>query len=347
MKIVFKNNTSARFKLIICLFFMMSFIQAQELVELTSLSSTINESSGLIYLNEKLITHNDSGGEAALYEIDTLTGNVNRKVIIKNATNIDWEDICFDENYIYIGDFGNNSGERTDLKIYRISISDYFSTENNEVSADQISFSYVDQVDFTPSPYTTNFDAEALISYNDSLYIFTKNWGDFKTNIYSIPKIPGNYQIKKIDQFDSQGLITGAIYNGSSETLLLTGYFPDAFIIEIRQFSSNQFSLRSIEKYSIQPLGSIQIEGIAVLDNHQYFLTSEGNSMGIAKLYRLKAKNYLYVDENVTTMKVFLFPNPASDLLTINCDNLRAVFFTICSAHCKKLQKTNKLIFPI
>ena len=327
MNLFLKKRSFFGFNLIICLFFMMSFVQAQELVEVTTLSSTINETSGLIYLNQRLITHTDSGGEAALYEIDTISGNYNRKVIIKNATNVDWEDICFDENYIYIGDFGNNLGSRTDLKIYRISISDYFSAENDEVNADIITYNYADQISFTPSLYSTNFDAEALISYNDSLYIFTKNWGDFKTNIYSIPKTPGNYQIHKIDQIESQGLITGATYSGSSKTLLLTGYILDSFVIEIQQFSNNQFSLGSIEKYSIQPIGSIQIEGITALDNNQYFLSSEGNSLGDAKLYRLLSKNYLSVDEDIISKSTILFPNPVSDILTINCDNIASVFF--------------------
>jgi len=48
---------------------------ANELLELP-LSYNVRETSGLIYLNGKLITHNDSGGEPALYELDTITGNV-------------------------------------------------------------------------------------------------------------------------------------------------------------------------------------------------------------------------------------------------------------------------------
>ena len=170
---------------------------AQQVNLVTHLNNSINETSGLITINQKLITHNDSGGEAALYEIDTTSGNYTRKVTVSNAYNQDWEDICSDSNYIYIADFGNNSGTRTNLKIYRILISDFINTPNDTVTADTINFNYADQTDFTPSTYSTNFDAEAIISIGDSLYIFTKNWGNYWTNIYALPKTPGSYQATK------------------------------------------------------------------------------------------------------------------------------------------------------
>ena len=132
-------------------------VRGQQLTDVVALNSALNESSGLIFLDQKLITHNDSGGEAALYEIDTLTGNIARKVIIANANNIDWEDICHDSNYIYIGDFGNNSGSRTNLRIYRLSIPSYLTSSNDTVYVDTIQFSYADQIDFTPSSFATNF----------------------------------------------------------------------------------------------------------------------------------------------------------------------------------------------
>jgi hypothetical protein len=71
------------------------------------------------FCNNNIITHNDSGGQANLYEINASTGAL-RTVAITNATNVDWE-YAQDASYIYIGDIGNNFGNRTDLKIYKIS----------------------------------------------------------------------------------------------------------------------------------------------------------------------------------------------------------------------------------
>jgi hypothetical protein len=55
-----------------------------------------------------------------IYEIDTL-GNLIRTININSANNSDWEDITQDDlNNFYIGDFGNNNNDRTNLRIYKI-----------------------------------------------------------------------------------------------------------------------------------------------------------------------------------------------------------------------------------
>ncbi len=152
-------------KLICTLFFVIIFpslIYGQKITLITALADSIKETSGLIYLNQKLITHNDSEGRPALYEIDSVSGSIIRTVAISNATNIDWEDICHDSTYLYIGDFGND-GSRTDLKIYRLPISSYLTTLNDTVTVDTIQFNYSDQTDFTPNQFSTNFDAEDLV----------------------------------------------------------------------------------------------------------------------------------------------------------------------------------------
>jgi hypothetical protein len=328
------------FVLLTGLVFSISLAYSQSLTEICTLSNEVNETSGLLLLNQKIITHNDSGGEAALYEIDSITGSINRKVIIKNASNNDWEDICSDDEFIYIGDFGNNSGSRTDLKIYRIPINEYLENPSNEANAEIIRFSYSDQSDFTPTFYTTNFDAEALIAYNDSLYIFTKNWSDVRSNVYSVSKKPGTYQINKIDSFNAQALVTGAYYNAEYHTLVLTAYnFFAAYIIEISQFTSNQFSKGNIEKYSIQPQGSIQIESIAGLKSNHYYLTSEESTSGSSKLYRLKAKNLALATDLIQTLTPEIYPNPAKKQVNIQIEKLDRI--EIYDIH-GKLQKTVK-----
>ncbi len=142
--------------LIIILCFGFSSSLAQSLSLVNSLGSNLIESSGLLYLNGKLITHTDSGGETALYEIDTATGLENRKVYISIVSNIDWEDITSEQNNIYIGDFGNNQGNRTNLRIYKIALQDYWTKDT--VEADTLTFDDSDQADFSTTPFTTNFD---------------------------------------------------------------------------------------------------------------------------------------------------------------------------------------------
>jgi len=294
----------------------------QQVDLVTPLHDSINETSGLIFLNDKLITHNDSGGDPILYEIDSLTGEVSRAVVISNATNIDWEDLSFDDTYIYVADFGNNNGTRIDLRVYRVLISDYFNTINDTVLADTIEFSYLDQTSFTSSTFSTNYDAEAIISWNDSLYIFTKNWGNNWTNIYALPKVIGTHQIEKIDSINSEGLVTGGTYDLSSNSIMLTGYATtDPFIIEIKSFTSNEFSAGNVERNIIQmPTGySYQIESVAALSENQYYISSEESFSGNSGLFRLELDIISGVN-STTNNPLIIYPNPVSDILVVKSD---------------------------
>lgn len=316
-------------KLIYILFFVFTFsslCHGQQISLVTTLESFIEESSGLIYLGGKLITHNDSGGNPTLYELDDVSGNITRSVVIENAANTDWEDLCHDDTYIYIADFGNNNGTRNDLKIYRLPISDYLTTPNDTVTADTINFSYLDQTNFTPSTFSTNFDAEAIISCNDSLFIFTKNWGNNWTNIYALPKTPGTYQIEKIDSIDVQGLITGGSYDDTENIVLLSGYtFAYPFVVEINGFTSNDFSDGTVNRYPLDtPSGSsIQIEGITHFQANEYYLTAEAHLSGNPSLYKLEQStiNINALDLN----KACIYPNPTSNYIELKGINFSAV----------------------
>ncbi len=149
------------------------------------LPSAIPESSGVVWSNGKLWTHNDSGNPATFFSVDTTTGAVLQKVYVDNYSNTDWEDITADSLYIYLGDCGNNNGNRTDLKILKIAKSDIGSAAIVHLNAQAISFSYTDQTSFA-SNALNNFDCEAVMSMGDYLYLFTKDRGDAKTRVYQL-----------------------------------------------------------------------------------------------------------------------------------------------------------------
>ena len=77
-------------------------------------------------------------------------GPILKKVSIKNAENIDWERMVQSPEHIYIGDFGNNTGNREDLVILKIKKSELLAFE--EVSAEKIFFSYPIRNNFNPNP---------------------------------------------------------------------------------------------------------------------------------------------------------------------------------------------------
>lgn len=120
--------------------------QNLSLTKVTSLGQEVAETSGLLNVDGRIFTHNDSGNKAELYELDTVSGAVKRKIVVTNASNNDWEDLSSDDHFIYIGDFGNNRGDRKNLRIYRVSREQLLSSEN--IQADTINFIYDDQKTF-------------------------------------------------------------------------------------------------------------------------------------------------------------------------------------------------------
>lgn len=193
----------------------------------TNLVSELRESSGLAYFNNQLWTINDSGNENIIYQVDETNGTTLKRVRVSNAPNVDWESLAQNDQYLYIGDFGNNSGNRKDLTVYRVEKSKIIS--QTDVEADKITFNYPDQVDFTPALNNNNFDCEAFFFANGKLHLFSKNWLDNKTKYYTLPSSPGDYEAEFITEFDSQGLITGADINPTTGDIVMIGYTNQGF----------------------------------------------------------------------------------------------------------------------
>jgi len=255
------------------------------------LPNIIHESSGLIKVDNRLWTLNDSGGKAALYQIDERNGHIVKTLTIQNARNKDWEDIAYDDTYVYIGDMGNNRGNRRDLKIYKIPRASLRTM--NRVSAEVIQFSYNDQKDFTSKPQNNNYDCEAMIAHNGKLYLFSKNWQNQKTRLYELSNKAGKHQAKYISTFNIQGMVTGASINKESNMLLLTTY-SNLLNVNIWAFTNyngkNFFSGDKKQLNFFSPLQG-QIEGVTFIDKHKAYLSSESFTKYIfsfdASLYEL------------------------------------------------------------
>ncbi len=230
--VLFWNYKFTKFTL--CIFFTIALsvlqthaqrINIKRSTTVKDISDSLTESSGLIDFQEFLWTHNDSGGQAALFGLDLTSGEIVRTIRITNVVNKDWEALAADSSYIYIGDIGNNAGTRTDIVVYRIRKN---AIQPNcidcYVNADSIRFSYANQDNFEKRLLQHPFDGEALIAYGDSLYIFSKNWESKISSIYALPKVPGSYSLKPSFSLNEKGLITGADYFPPDSTLILIGY---------------------------------------------------------------------------------------------------------------------------
>lgn len=283
----------------------------------------VPESSGLVFTGNQLWTHGDSGNSSSIFAIDTVTGNIIQTVRIDNYPNTDWEDIAADNDFIYIGDFGNNLGNRTDLKILKIAKDSIGNQETVHVKAEAIRFSYLDQQSFA-ADNKTDYDCEALISFHDSLYIFTKDHRDYHTRVYGLPKNPGNYQVNPIADFNIGGVVTGADCDSLSNKIILIGYDGSkrhSFLYLLSEFHGNQFFSGNVEKVMSADNTQWQTEGVCFVNSHQLFLSCETTADVPASLYDF------YLPDSLSTysapsksMGIKYFPNPASGFLNIDSD---------------------------
>jgi hypothetical protein len=243
-----------------------------------TLVSAVNESSGLLYTGGSVWTHNDSGNSATLFRVDSTSGQVLQQVAISNFPNTDWEDLTASAQHVYIGDFGNNNGDRRDLRILRVAKTD-LGTSATTATAQAINFSYPDQTDFTPRNNAHNFDCEAFFFANDSLHLFTKNWVDLQTRYYTVPATPGTYVARLRGTFNTNGLVTAAALNPAGTTAVLLGYNVSnlsTFMWVLSGYQSAGYfkaNKRRIELPS--PLLIGQAEGLCFVKNARVFISNE------------------------------------------------------------------------
>lgn len=236
------------------------------------LSDSISETSGLIAFDSILWTHNDDH-DTTIYGLN-LKGEIQKKINLTGSKNYDWEEIAQDSSYIYINDFGNNFGNRKDLKIIRIEKESFLS--NNPI-IDTIHFSYSNQNTFERQKInTTDFDGEAFVILQDSIYIFTKQWTSQKTSVYALPKTTGIHIAKFKETINIKGLITGATVLPSNKSIVLCGYSKTLkpFVYLLFDCKNNDFSTGNKRKIKLK-LRFHQIEGIATEDGKLFYLTNE------------------------------------------------------------------------
>ena len=253
-----------------------------------NLPDILVETSGLIHYNHMVWSFNDSGGEPEIYSYSIADSSIKHRITLWNGKNYDWEEISQDSSFIYVGDFGNNFGIRNNLCIYIINKKQLPKHKNKAIKARKIHFTYPGYSPTTFAFKRSAFDCEAMICFNDSIYLFTKNWITNTSGIYQIPKEPGKYIAKKIGIFDSKGLITAACLKKSQ--LVLLGYANSTpFIWRFNHFSNPNLKPYDGERYDLKALNGKQTEGIAIIDSVTYLISSE-KTTSFPQLFVVKIK---------------------------------------------------------
>ena len=83
------------------------------------LPNKLEEISGLEKIEDEFYGFNDSGGAAEIYKFTSKNPiEITQTIKLKNASNVDWEEMAMSDKHLFVGDFGNNLGMRSDLKVY-------------------------------------------------------------------------------------------------------------------------------------------------------------------------------------------------------------------------------------
>lgn len=248
----------------------------------------IRETSGIAKDAFTYWTHNDSGNPSDIYQMSE-DGQIQNKVRLGDYYNKDWEDITTDGEHLYIGDFGNNFGNRKDLRILKVRLDSLASTR--ATVQDTINFRFPDQTEFY-GDYNHNFDCESLIAFGDSLYLFTKNHLDHACRVYRVPKAEGTYDAELVGEFNTQGIISSAAVSPDGTKVALVGYnysgVMDPFIWILSDFKGADFFGGKTKRYNLDM--KRQTEGIAFANDSTLMITAEKGLTRAASLFKVNLK---------------------------------------------------------
>lgn len=242
------------------------------------LPDALAETSGLYCNENSMLSINDSGNAAVIYEISyageiVATTDVGQK-------NIDWEAIAADQEFIYIADVGNNKGKRTDLSIIQYPLNDTpMTTRAISYAANRVSGNIA---------YAHDFDAEAMITANDMLLLFSKSWRSGIAHVYDITAI--SESLVPYAQVEGlPGVITGADYDAMRDVYVFVGYKSDPFgnFAAFMAQANTNFALInvwSLEHYQ-------QVEGVCVDKSGDYWFTEEATKTRAASLTKVTVSN--------------------------------------------------------
>jgi hypothetical protein len=279
------------FSIIIILFFLTSCVSSYPISDQLSEISGIENPVRSVY-----ISINDSGDEPVLYIMKS-DGVIFHKIFISGAKNVDWEDLSFDGDFLYVGDIGNNRNQRKDLMIYRIPWNNswgnyYIDGKLNHnlpdtLRADPFSFNYPDQISFPPEESRMNFDSEALTYADGKILILSKDRSkpyQGLSKIYELDLSDKSSKTKLLQEIQLNGVswltgsVTGCDYL-NNKLYVLT--YKRLYIFER---TKGQFKL--LRKKNLGRLQ--QWEGISVESESEVRIVAEKSHLGKQKMKIIK-----------------------------------------------------------
>ncbi len=259
---------------------------------LTFLDIAVEETSGLAILENHLITHNDRGHSNELFVVDPESGLVLNTFEVTGAENEDWEDLAQSDEILFVGDMGNNPGDRENLRIYMVKKSDFdFGHETGEVpTVGLIEFYYPEQEVFEANN-NHNWDCEALIYRDGYLYLFMKHRKDPLSNLYRIPAEEGSHTAQLLAYFNAGHRITGGDISADGSQIALVGYNKDdnCVVWLLDDFGDGHPLSGSKRMFTLGSFSALgQMEAIVYKNDSTFYISAEEVDGILPRLYRLE-----------------------------------------------------------
>lgn len=248
--------------------------------EIGRFPSVINECSGMINIDDRIISMNDGSTHTLLQEINPNTAEIITTINVAKTSNIDWEALQYHNGNVYIADTGNNEGDRENLSLYTIP----YQNGPEIVCIDTINFIWPDQTEFITSN-SHPYDCESMLVEGNVATFFSKNRSDLKTNVYRLDLT--TEVITKGESISIGGLATDAVKDPSGNVILLS------YLTFNGNTFANKINILSIVdgvydlKESIPISQTSQIEAIVHIEDHKYLLGAESESSEGGYLYSL------------------------------------------------------------
>ncbi len=284
-----------RYLALFLIFLLTSCSNYGQLTFVAKLPSKINESSGVVQLNNSTIwTLEDHGNDDEIYQVD-FEGNLLNELEVKNAKNEDWEDLAKDpEGNIYIADTGNNNRERRDLVIYKLPNPEI--EPGDKIDAEKIEFYFSDQQNFIPKKEEMLYDCEAIFYHNKFLYLITKNRGrpfNGEARIYKVPAQKGNYKAELVGAFKTCDepntcVVTSADISPDGSKIVLLGYGK---LWVFTDFTWDNFTKGKMETIDLGATTQLEAVAFKANSNTSLLLTDEERAGTGQNLYSYELKH--------------------------------------------------------
>lgn len=242
-----------------------------------------------MYSDNLLWMINDSHNTNELFLVG-IDGEIKNRIKLNTANNTDWEDLtCDKDGKLFVGDFGNNDNDREDLVIYIVDIKKSNVIEG--LTPEVIKFTLEDQHKFPPNDAELHFDIEAFFTWNEELFLFTKDRSEpckGLTKMYKIPAVAGQHEAKLMSVFYTkpefyQGAITSADISSDGKKVVL---LSNENVWLFSNYKGTDFLSGTSIRYELK--GYHQYEGVVFKNDSCIYVTNELNEDEEVQLRELK-----------------------------------------------------------